>query len=102
MANAVKNQGKYKPKHAMHLMRLLYSGIAALQTGEIQVDVSDLRTELLAVRNDGLPFEEVKRRALELDQQFQHAFERTVLPEQPDYATVNAFLVRARRSVVDA
>jgi len=102
MANAVRNQGKYKPKHAMHLLRLLYSGIAALQSGEIQVDVSDRRAELLAVRNDGLPFEEVKRRALELDRQFQQAFERTMLPEQPDYATVNAFLIRARRSVVDA
>ena len=30
MANAFKNKGAYKPKHAMHLIRLLHSGIAAI------------------------------------------------------------------------
>jgi hypothetical protein len=58
--------------------------------------------ELLHIRNDGLPFEEVKRRALELDERFQAAFERTTLPEQPDYAQIDAFLIRARRRMVDA
>ncbi|MCE9548024.1 MAG: nucleotidyltransferase domain-containing protein [Planctomycetia bacterium] len=101
MANAVKNQGTFKPKHAMHLVRLLYSGIAALQTGEIQVDVSERREELLGIRNGSLSFDEVKQMALALDKQFQQAFEQTALPEQPDYALVDAFLIRARRSVVD-
>jgi uncharacterized protein len=54
------------------------------------------------IRNDGLPFDEVKHRALELDEQFQQAFARTHLPEQPDYAAVDAFLIRARRRMVDA
>jgi predicted nucleotidyltransferase len=102
MANADKAKGTYKPKHAMHLIRLLYSGIAALETGEIRVDVGDHRDELLCIRNDGLPFEEVKLRALELDERFQQAFARTKLPEQPDYERVDAFLVRARRRMIDA
>jgi uncharacterized protein len=102
MANAYKNKGTYKPKHAMHLIRLLYSGIAALETGEIRIDVAEHREELLHIRNDGLPFEEVKRRALALDERFQQAFERTSLPEQPDYARVDDFLIRARRRTVDA
>ncbi|MCR4411387.1 MAG: nucleotidyltransferase domain-containing protein [Thermoguttaceae bacterium] len=102
MANACKEKGAYKPKHAMHLIRLLYSGIAALQTGEIRIDVAEHRDELLHIRAGGLKFEEVKERALELDQQFQQAFERTALPEQPDYAQVDAFLIRARRRMVDA
>lgn len=102
MANAYKDKGTYKTKHAMHLIRLLHSGIAAVQAGEIRVDVAEHREELLHIRNDGLPFEEVKRRALELDEQFQQAFERTTLPEQPDYARVEAFLLRARRRMVDA
>lgn len=101
MANAVKNQGKFKPKHAMHLVRLLYSGIAALQTGEIQVDVSERRDELLHIRNGSLSFDEVKERALGLDRTFQQAFEKTTLPEQPDYAQVNEFLIWARRRMVD-
>jgi len=102
MANAYKEKGTYKPKHAMHLIRLLHSGIAALQTGEIRIDVAEHRDELLRIRNGGMGFEEVKRRALELDEQFQQAFERTALPEQPDYAQVDAFLIRARRRMVDA
>ncbi len=72
-----------------------YSGIAALETGEIHIDVAEHRDELLHIRNDGLPFEEVQRRALELDEQFQQAFEQTTLPEQPDYARVDDFLIRA-------
>ena len=102
MANADKSKGTYKSKHAMHLIRLLYSGIAALETGEIRVDVGEHRDELLHIRNGGLPFEEVKQRALGLDECFQRAFERTRLPEQPDYPQVEAFLIRARRRMVDA
>jgi len=102
MANAYKEKGTYKPKHAMHLIRLLHSGIAALQIGEIRIDVAEHREELLHIRNGGMAFEEVKRRALELDEQFQQGFERTPLPEQPDYAQVDDFLIRARRRMVDA
>jgi uncharacterized protein len=102
MANAHQSKGTYKPKHAMHLIRLLYSGIAALETGEIRIDVAEHRDELLHIRNDGLPFAEVKQRAIELDERFQAAFERTRLPEQPDYAMVDGFLIRARRRMVDA
>jgi hypothetical protein len=41
--------GEFKPKHAMHLLRLLFSGIHALRAGEIRVDVAEHREELLAV-----------------------------------------------------
>jgi uncharacterized protein len=102
MANSHKTKGIYKSKHAMHLIRLLYSGIAALETGAIRIDVAEHRAELLHIRNDGLPFEEVKRRALQLDERFQQAFERTNLPEQPNYARVDDFLIRARRRMIDA
>jgi len=43
MKNAYEKTGKFKNKHAMHLIRLLYSGIGALKTGEIMVDVSQHR-----------------------------------------------------------
>ena len=102
MANALKSKGSFKPKHAMHLIRLLYSGIAALETGEIQVDVAEHREELLRIRDEELPFEEIQKKALELDEQFEKAFERTALPDQPDYDQVDAFLIRARRKMVDA
>ena len=102
MANAHAKKGTYKAKHAMHLIRLLHSGIGVLQTGEIRIDVGQHREELLAIRGGGLSFEEVKRRALELDRQFEEAFERTSLPDQPDFERVDRFLIAARRRMVDA
>lgn len=101
MSNSIKKQGTFKSKHAMHLVRLLHSGIAALQTGEILVDVSDQRRDLLAIRRGELSFDEVKQRALQLDAEFQAAFENTALPEQPDYKRINAFVVRARRHMAN-
>jgi uncharacterized protein len=94
--------GEYKPKHAMHLIRLLYSGIHALRTGDIMVDVGAYREELLRIKSGAVPFAEVRTRALELDQLFQQAFAHTQLPERPDYDRVNRFLIRARRRMVDA
>jgi predicted nucleotidyltransferase len=102
MANAYESRGKYKPKHAMHLIRLLHSGIAVLEGGEIRVDVAEYREELLQIRDGALAFEEVKKRALALDESFQEAFRKTTLPDQPDYDRVDAFLVRARRRMIDA
>lgn len=100
MKNAFEKSGTYKAKHAMHLIRLLYSGISALRTGEIMVDVSDHREELLNIRAGQLSFVEVRDKALALNEQFQEAFEGTDLPDQPDFSTVNEFLIEARRSVV--
>jgi len=102
MSSAEAKGKGYKPKHAMHLIRLLHAGIAALQTHEIRVDVSELREELLTIKQGGLPFEEVRRQALALDETFRLEYERTTLPHQPDVAAVDAFLIEARRSMVAA
>jgi hypothetical protein len=101
MANTQRRTGAYKAKHAMHLVRLLHCGIAALETGEILVDASAHRHELLEIRSGNLPLAEVECRAHALDQRFQAAFERTMLPEQPDYARIDDFLIRSRRRMVD-
>ena len=63
--------------------------------------MSPRREELLHIKSGVLPFEEVKRLALDLERVFQAAFAETQLPEQPDFARVNDFLIRARRSMVD-
>jgi predicted nucleotidyltransferase len=101
MKNAFESKGKYKPKHAMHLVRLLYSGIGALDSGEIMIDVSQYRQQLMEIRNGELSFEEVRKLALGLDRKFQTAFESTKLPDQPDFETVNNLLIEARRSVTN-
>jgi uncharacterized protein len=91
-------EGKFKAKHAMHLIRLLHSGIHALRDGDIRVDVAEHREELLNIRRGGLSFDEVQKRALELDREFQAAFEKTKLPERPDTERANALLIAARRA----
>jgi len=62
--------------------------------------VGEYRDELLRIKSGVLSFEEVRTRALELDQVFQQAFTATSLPERPDYERVNRFLIHARRRMV--
>ncbi len=102
MANSLKAKGTFKPKHAMHLIRLLHSGISALESGEIRIDMTEHRDNLLRIRNGEYTFDEIKRLALELDERFQRAFENTILPNHPSYARVDDYLIRARRRMIDA
>ena len=81
----------------MHLIRLLYSGANALRTGEIMIDVSDFRSELLSIRDGQYTFADVEQKAKELEKEFGSAFEKTSLPEQPDFERVNQYLIEARR-----
>lgn len=95
-----RNQGAIKPKHAMHLIRLLLSGIGVLETGELTVRVETHRDRLLAIKHGGIPWPEVDAWRLELHRRFEAAFAGSPLPPHPDYRTVNDFLIRARRSAV--
>lgn len=92
--------GEIKWKHAMHLVRLLLAGIAALEEGHVPVDVGPHRERLLSIRRGEETWEEVNAWRLSLHARFDRAVERTSLPERPDYEWANAFLVRARRSMV--
>lgn len=96
----LRNHGKIRWKHAMHLLRLLLSGIAVLESGEVLVDVGEHRDTLLAVKRGELPWAELNTWRLELHRTFDAALSRTRLPQRPDYERVNAFLLRARRQMV--
>jgi hypothetical protein len=92
-----------KWKHAMHLIRLLHAGIAALRTGDLPVAVEPAqREELLAIREGAIPWDIIDERRRALHAAFDEAFTRTSLPDRPDYDRANDFLVRARRAMVDA
>ena len=97
----MRNRGEIKWKHAMHLIRLLISGVTALQEGYILVQQDAHREALLAIRRREMPWEEVNAWRLALHREFDAAYATTRLPERPDYARVNAFLIKARRSMVD-
>jgi len=93
--------GEIRTKHAMHLIRLLLSGITILEDGTVPVRIGEHREALLAIKNAQMPFEQVDRWRLELHEAFDRAYASTRLPERPDYERVNKFLIRARRKQID-
>ncbi|MEX2560102.1 MAG: nucleotidyltransferase domain-containing protein [Pirellulales bacterium] len=97
----VRNHGEVKWKHVMHLIRLLLSGIEVLRTGYVAVRVDAHRDELLAIRWGEMDWEEVEKWRGSLHHEFNLAFERTSLPERPDYERANEFLIRARRQAAE-
>ncbi len=100
MNKHLKLNGRIKWKHAMHLIRLLLSGITVLQEGFIPVQVVEYRDQLLAIRQGIMTWEEVNEWRLRLHKILDQAFEQTHLPEQPNYQAANAFLIKARRSMI--
>lgn len=98
----VRNQGKVKWKHVMHLLRLLLSGTVVLREHFVPVRVEEHRERLLAIKRGEVRWEEVEDWRKELHCQFDAAFATTTLPERPDYEQANAFLVRVRRSAVES
>lgn len=97
----IRTHGEIRWKHAMHLIRLLFSGIGVLKTGAVPVWVSgEQRDLLLQIKAGQLKWSEIDRLRLELHKEFDTAFAETSLPDRPDYAAANAFLLRARRAML--
>lgn len=94
----IRNHGEIKWKHAMHLIRLLLAGIKTLEDEEVPISVEEHRSRLLAIRRGETSWPEADSWRLDLHKRFDEAFERTRLPDRPDYEQVNGFLIRARRS----
>ena len=101
MQSALRNRGEVKWRHAMHLLRLLLSGITVLQEGVVAVDVSEHRERLLAVRSGRVRWEQVDAWRMELVAEFNAALARTTLPAQPDYERADRFLICARRRALE-
>jgi len=97
----LRNQGEIKWKHAMHLVRLLIAGIRTLREGAVPVHVGEYRERLLAIRRGELDWEAVNAWRRELHTEFDAAYAETDLPGRPDYDRANAFLLRARRMMVE-
>ncbi len=94
----IESGGTPKHKHSMHLIRLLYSGIEAVRGRGIMVDVGAYRDELLTIKRGEVPFEAVYQKALKLNAEFETAYGQTTLPDRPNVAAADAFLIDARRS----
>lgn len=92
----LRTRGELKWKHVMHLIRLLLSGVAILTEKVVPVRVEEYRDRLMSIRRAEISWEEVNDWRLQLHQQFDLAFEKTTLPERPDYTWANNFLIKAR------
>ena len=89
-----------QPRHTMHLIRQMLSGISAVRTGELDVTAHEHQTELLAIRTGRMSFEESANWANTLNHQFEALMPTSPLPDLPDYAVANDFLVRVRSQSV--
>ncbi|MFE3328397.1 DNA polymerase beta superfamily protein [Streptomyces sp. NPDC059176] len=94
----VRQHGAPRWKHAMHLVRLLASSRDLLRTGRLAVDVGGHRDRLLAVKRGEVPWEEVESLMNRLVAEADAAALNTPLPDGPDRARVEDFLVRTRRA----
>jgi hypothetical protein len=98
----LRSRGEIRWKHAMHLIRLLLSGITILKEGFVPVRVENYRDQLLAIRNIQMPWEQVDKWRLALHKEFEIAYTTSLLPQQPDYSRANQFLVEARKSMAQS
>ena len=101
LQKTLNEEGVIKWKHAMHLIRLLISATNALRTGELQLDAGEHRSRLLAIKHGEVPWDEVEGWRLSLQKDFDASIGQSPLPERPDYEKVNAFLLDARRQMVE-
>lgn len=93
----IRNQGRVKWKHVMHLIRLLISGTDVLREGELVVRVRDQHEQLIAIKRGEWTFAQADSYRNQLQVEFERAFQETSLPDRPDYERANAFLIEARR-----
>jgi predicted nucleotidyltransferase len=77
----------YDTKHAMHLVRLMRTGLELLEAGELHVRRSDAH-ELNAVRDGAMTFDELQKVASELQAKMLAAVKGTALPADVDHAFV--------------
>ncbi|MGB8700426.1 MAG: nucleotidyltransferase domain-containing protein [Thermosynechococcaceae cyanobacterium] len=99
MEQDLRTLGAIRWKHAMHLIRLLLSGITILKHGFVPVRVDDYRDRLLAIKYEQVTWDEVNDWRLSLHQELDAAFAASHLPERPNYEKANTFLIQARRSM---
>ncbi|GGT09747.1 nucleotidyltransferase [Planobispora rosea] len=87
-----------KWKQAMHMIRLMLSGLHLAREGEPLVRVEEHRDRLLAVRRGEVPWAEVARWRAELLAGFETLGGTDALPEVPDRQTVDDYLVAVRKA----
>ncbi len=102
MQTDIRNQGRVKWKHVMHLVRLLLSGTHVLESGTMTIDVGEHRDQLLSIKRGEMSFVDADSWRKNLQRKFESTFQTTALPDRPDYERVNAFLINARKQAIQS
>lgn len=92
--------GTIKWKHAMHIVRLLLSGISTIRDGFVNVDITSHRDQLLAIKTGQVNWTDVNKWRLSLHRDFEIEYKKTSLPEFPNYHKANQLLIKARKEMV--
>jgi predicted nucleotidyltransferase len=86
----------FDTKYAMHVLRLAVQGRELLEEGRLTLPVPEPdRSTILAVRQGQMTLPETRSLIEESEAALVQAHERTALPERPDSARVEAWLVSA-------
>lgn len=84
----------YDGKDAMHLVRLVRTGLETLRTGELRVARPEDRELFLEIKASKVPFEEIQNEFLEAEGLLPGALKATPLPKEPDEVAINELLVQ--------
>lgn len=85
----------FDTKYAGHLLRLGYQGIQYMQHGHLVLPMLDeQRVFLIAVRQGKYALDEVVEHTEHLEGKLKSAILSSRLPDRPDYAAIDALLVR--------
>lgn len=93
-------QHGFDTKFAAHIVRLGYQGIEFLTTGTITLPMPEesltagSRLNCLDIRNGLWSMSQVLREAEALEARMQEAFDKSTLPDEPNYSALNTWLVR--------
>jgi hypothetical protein len=85
----------YDTKHAMHLVRLMRTGLELLETGELRVRRPDAE-ELASIRDGALSFDALIEETERLSARIEAAAVRTALPPDVDHEALETLF----RSIV--
>jgi hypothetical protein len=88
----------YDTKYAMHALRIAHQGLELLGEGRIRLPVAEpARSELMAVRRGEVGLDDVLARLHGRIAELERAVATADVPEDPDRAAVDAFLIDAHR-----
>lgn len=92
-------QHGFDTKYASHIVRLAYQGIEYLQHGRFTVPMHPAhQAAIRSLRSGEISFQDAQAWINELIQQLRDAERFSSLPDEPDYADVNRFLIEAHIS----